>query len=145
MDDPRVHLPVNTLWTDKWDLSLKLLKISAQSVLLTDFWFPWLAVRKDTRPMYFSLHYSALFSPAETQAKNSKNISHPKYPIHGLSTAANQTPACGQHRSKRSVHSLKPIQFLHTDLGAIKSCLSNLATCLCLCLYIQNMNTHYWL
>lgn len=30
MDDPHVHLPVNKLWTDKLDLSLKILKISAQ-------------------------------------------------------------------------------------------------------------------
>lgn len=57
-DDTHVHLPVNKPWIDKLDLNLE----KAQSMLLADFRFVWLAMRKDTRCKSFSFQNSPVLA-----------------------------------------------------------------------------------
>lgn len=123
MDDPHIHLSVNKHWADKLDLSLKTLKLLAQQSVCLGFWFVWLTVMRGTR-----LQTSPLFWLAELQANGhtqlsipalgweDKNISLLKYSTHGLSMAANQTPAHGHHSSKGNIHKLKPIQLVHMNV-----------------------------
>jgi len=103
-------------------------------MLLTDFWFAWLAVMKDTRCKFCSLQTSPLFWPAELQTKDHTQLwcsclglgrqeCQPSqifntWPLYGC-----QPDTCVRSSFITGTRSQsQTIQLLHTNSGAIRNC-----------------------